>query len=67
LTTRGIVSSGRRAPYERELSDLIGELSTRCDEFPARWAAHNVQIYTTEAWVSLTGRPEPAGEERRDR
>ena len=36
-----------RHPYDRRLSDLIGELSTRSDEFRGRWAAHNVQIHTT--------------------
>jgi hypothetical protein len=36
-----------RHPYDRRLSDLIGELSTRSDEFRSRWAAHNVQIHTT--------------------
>jgi MmyB-like transcription regulator ligand binding domain len=36
-----------RDPYDRQLSDLIGELSTRSDEFRIRWAAHNVRIHTT--------------------
>ena len=36
-----------RDPYDRGLSDLIGELSTRSDQFRAGWAAHNVQIHTT--------------------
>ena len=36
-----------RDPYDRELSDLIGELSTRSDDFRGRWAAHNVRIHTT--------------------
>jgi transcriptional regulator with XRE-family HTH domain len=36
-----------RHPFDRRLSDLIGELSTRSDEFRGRWAAHNVQIHTT--------------------
>jgi transcriptional regulator with XRE-family HTH domain len=36
-----------RDPYNRRLSDLIGELSTRSDEFRVRWAAHNVRIHTT--------------------
>jgi transcriptional regulator with XRE-family HTH domain len=31
-----------RDPYDRQLSDLIGELSTRSDEFRVRWAAHHV-------------------------
>jgi hypothetical protein len=36
-----------RDPYDRQLSDLIGELSTRSNEFRVRWAAHNVRIHTT--------------------
>lgn len=36
-----------RDPYDRRLSDLIGELSTRSEEFRGRWAAHNVQIHTS--------------------
>jgi transcriptional regulator with XRE-family HTH domain len=36
-----------RDPYDRELSDLIGELSTRSSEFRIRWAAHKVRIHTT--------------------
>ena len=36
-----------RDPYDRDLSDLIGQLSTRSDEFRTRWAAHNVRIHTT--------------------
>jgi hypothetical protein len=36
-----------RDPYDRQLSELIGELSTRSEEFRVRWAAHNVRIHTT--------------------
>jgi transcriptional regulator with XRE-family HTH domain len=36
-----------RDPYDRNLSDLIGELSTRSNDFRVRWAAHNVRIHTT--------------------
>jgi len=36
-----------RDPYDRRLSDLIGELSTRSDEFRVRWAAHNVRFHRT--------------------
>jgi transcriptional regulator with XRE-family HTH domain len=36
-----------RDPYDRQLSDLIGELSTRSEEFRGRWAAHHVRIHTT--------------------
>jgi transcriptional regulator with XRE-family HTH domain len=35
-----------REPYDRQLSDLIGELSTRSQEFRVRWAAHDVRIHT---------------------
>lgn len=36
-----------RDPYDRDLSDLVGELSTRSEEFRKRWAAHNVRIHRT--------------------
>ena len=36
-----------RAPGDRDLSDLIGELSVRSKEFRARWAAHNVRHHYT--------------------
>jgi hypothetical protein len=36
-----------RNPFERRLSDLVGELSTRSPEFRARWAAHNVRLHRT--------------------
>jgi transcriptional regulator with XRE-family HTH domain len=36
-----------RDPYDRDLSDLIGQLSTRSEDFRRRWAAHNVRIHTT--------------------
>lgn len=38
-----------RDPYDRALTDLIGELSTRSDEFRTRWAAHNVRQHFTGA------------------
>ena len=44
-----------RDPYDRRLSDLIGELSTRSDEFRVRWAAHHVRIHT--AGVKLIHHP----------
>jgi transcriptional regulator with XRE-family HTH domain len=33
------------APLDRKLSNLVGELSTRSDEFRIRWAAHNVRLH----------------------
>jgi transcriptional regulator with XRE-family HTH domain len=36
-----------RDPYDRDLSDLIGQLSTRSEDFRRRWAAHNVRIHTS--------------------
>jgi transcriptional regulator with XRE-family HTH domain len=34
-------------PYEKSLTELVGELSTRSDDFRTRWAAHNVQLHRT--------------------
>jgi len=36
-----------RNPYDRGLSDLVGELSTRSEEFRTWWAAHNVRYHQT--------------------
>jgi hypothetical protein len=34
-----------RDPYDRDLTDLVGELSMRSEEFRVRWAAHDVGQY----------------------
>jgi transcriptional regulator with XRE-family HTH domain len=34
-----------RNPYDKGLTDLVGELSTRSEEFRTRWAAHNVRLH----------------------
>jgi transcriptional regulator with XRE-family HTH domain len=36
-----------RDPRDKELSDLVGELSTRSDEFVARWARQDVRLHRT--------------------
>ncbi len=41
-TLRG--TAGRN-PYDRALSDLIGVLSTRSEEFRVRWASHDVRFH----------------------
>jgi MmyB-like transcription regulator ligand binding domain len=40
-------SAAGRDPYDRDLSDLVGELSTQSVEFRTRWAAHNVRFHDT--------------------
>lgn len=34
-------------PHDKDLHDLVGELSTRSDAFRAKWAAHNVRRHGT--------------------
>lgn len=34
-----------RDPYDRALTDLVGELSTRSDDFRVRWARHDVRFH----------------------
>jgi hypothetical protein len=36
-----------RDPYDKALSDLVGELSTRSDMFRAMWASHDVLFHRT--------------------
>jgi transcriptional regulator with XRE-family HTH domain len=38
-------SEAGRNPYDRGLSDLVGELSTQSEEFRGHWAAHNVRLH----------------------
>ena len=36
-----------RDPFDKELTDLVGELSTRSNEFRIRWSAHDVRLHRT--------------------
>ena len=36
-----------RNPYDKKLVELIGELSTRSEDFRTRWAAHDVRQHRT--------------------
>ena len=40
-------SEAGRNPYDKGLSGLIGELSTRSEAFRTWWAAHNVRFHRT--------------------
>ena len=40
-------SEAGRHPYDRALSDLVGELSTQSEAFRTKWAAHNVRFHDT--------------------
>jgi transcriptional regulator with XRE-family HTH domain len=36
-----------RDPYDKGLTDLVGELCTRSEDFRTRWAAHDVRLHST--------------------
>jgi transcriptional regulator with XRE-family HTH domain len=40
-------SEAGRNPHDRDLSDLVGQLSMRSPEFRTRWAQHNVRFHRT--------------------
>jgi hypothetical protein len=40
-------SEAGRNPHDKQLIELIGELSTRSEDFRTRWAAHNVRFHRT--------------------
>lgn len=42
-------SEAGRNPYDHSLSELVGELSTRSEEFRSLWSAHDVRFHTTGA------------------
>lgn len=45
--SRRLPCRGRTRPYDKALSTLIGELSTRSEDFRTRWAAHDAHIHNT--------------------
>jgi MmyB-like transcription regulator ligand binding domain len=54
-----------RNPFDRGLTDLIGELSTRSEEFRTQWAAHNVLSFNLLAsWAATTVEEERARSQR---
>jgi transcriptional regulator with XRE-family HTH domain len=40
-------SAAGRDPYNRDLSDLVGELATQSEAFRTRWASHNVRFHNS--------------------
>jgi hypothetical protein len=46
-TTALLRTEAGRDPFNRDLSDLIGELSTRSEAFRSHWATHNVRLHYT--------------------
>ncbi|SCL29139.1 Helix-turn-helix domain-containing protein [Micromonospora pallida] len=47
MTVANLRTAAGIDPHDKGLHDLVGELSTRSDEFRRRWAAHNVRIHGT--------------------
>jgi transcriptional regulator with XRE-family HTH domain len=73
MTVANIRTAAGKDPHDKGLHDLVGELSTRSDEFRRRWGSHNVRTHATGtkyfrhhvvgdltlAWESLDLRAEP--------
>ena len=58
------IEAGRN-PYDRGLTDLVGELSTRSEEFRTWWASHNVRLHrasTKQMHHPVVGEIELTGE-----
>lgn len=47
ITVAMLRTEAGRHPHDRQLHELVGELSTRSDEFRRRWSAHDVRIHTS--------------------
>ncbi|QSS89172.1 helix-turn-helix transcriptional regulator [Streptomyces sp. M54] len=47
ITVAIVRTEAGRSPHDKDLHDLVGELSTRSDEFRTRWGAHNVRHHST--------------------
>lgn len=46
-TVAALRAEAGRNPQDRSLTDLVGELATRSEEFRTRWARHNVRHHRT--------------------
>ncbi|MEU4176410.1 helix-turn-helix transcriptional regulator [Streptomyces sp. NPDC026589] len=47
ITVAIVRTEAGRNPHDKDLHDLVGELSTRSDAFRTRWGAHNVRHHST--------------------
>ncbi|MFE9423731.1 helix-turn-helix transcriptional regulator [Kitasatospora sp. NPDC006697] len=47
ITVAILRTEAGRDPHDKDLHDLVGELSTRSDDFRTRWGAHNVRHHGT--------------------
>ncbi|MFI7702448.1 helix-turn-helix transcriptional regulator [Nonomuraea sp. NPDC049480] len=47
MTVDVLRTEAGRNPHDKDLHDLVGELSTRSDAFRTRWGAHNVRRHGT--------------------
>lgn len=47
MTVALLRASAGHDPFDRDLTDLVGELATRSEAFRTRWAAHDVQRHTS--------------------
>ena len=49
ITVAILRTEAGRDPHDKDLQNLVGELSTRSDEFRRRWGAHNVRHHGSGA------------------
>jgi transcriptional regulator with XRE-family HTH domain len=47
MTVANLRTAAGQDPHDKGLHDLVGELSTRSDEFRRRWGAHDVRTHGT--------------------
>ena len=47
MTVALLRTEAGRDPYDKDLTDLVGELATRSDAFRTRWAADDVRLHRT--------------------
>jgi len=47
ITVANLRTEAGRNPHDRQLHELVGELSTCSEEFRRRWSAHDVRIHAT--------------------
>ncbi len=64
MTVANLRTAAGQDPHDKGLHDLVGELSTRSDEFRRRWGSHNVRTHgsrhqSTSTTTSSATSPSP--------
>jgi hypothetical protein len=54
MSVANLRTAAGQNPHDRDLHDLVGELSTRSEDFRPRWGSHDVRTHGAPASSTTT-------------